>query len=303
MPPTIQTRTPAPGATGVAPTANVVVQFSEDMQPLSGATFFLRRSGTTEDVAATVSTVGATATLDPTSDLAFNQAYDVTVMGTVTDLALNPLGADATWSFTVAGPSFTDTTYADFSAALASTCEVGSHETGGDVLLPPTVGSGFDGTALPRGWAATPWTTGGAATVGGGLLTVDGVRADGGATLYSPGRVLEFVATFGAETFQAAGLANTLVEGQSWAFFGTGNTTNTLYARTSNGTQSNDFVIPGSWIGTPHRYRIEWDATEVRYYIDGALRLTSRSPSPPTCVPSSATSSRAAPRSPSTGSA
>ena len=32
-----------------------------------------------------------------------------------------------------------------------------------------------------------------------------------------------------------------------------------------------DNPIPGSWIGTPHRYRIEWSASSVRFLIDGTL--------------------------------
>ncbi len=104
-------------------------------------------------------------------------------------------------------PTFTDTTVSDFAAARTSTCAVGSWDGGGDVVLPPTVGSAFDGTALPDGWVATPWT-GGTGTVGGGVLTVDGARVDSGATLYPSGRSIEFVATFGTAAFQAAGWAS-----------------------------------------------------------------------------------------------
>ena len=38
----------------------------------------------------------------------------------------------------------------------------------GEVLLTPTVGSEFSGSACPSGWFATPWQSGGSATVGGG---------------------------------------------------------------------------------------------------------------------------------------
>ena len=79
------------------------MQFSEEVV-LSGATFFLRVAGTGDSVPATVTTAGATATLDPTAALAPVQAYEVTVKGTVTDLAGLPLGADAVWTFTTVTP-------------------------------------------------------------------------------------------------------------------------------------------------------------------------------------------------------
>ena len=45
----------------------------------------------------------------------------------------------------------------------------------------------------------------------------------------------------------------------------------TLYARTNTGGPSIDNAIPGSWIGSPHLYRIEWNAASVRFFIDGTL--------------------------------
>ena len=56
--------------------------------------------------------------------------------------------------------------------------------------------------------------------------------------------------------------------------FGTGSTTNTLYAQTNDGAGPIEVLIPGSWIGSPHRYRIERVASEVRFYIDGTLLHT-----------------------------
>ena len=60
-----------------------------------------------------------------------------------------------------------------------------------------------------------------------------------------------------------------------WAMFSTNNTTDSLFARTNtdpNSLASETLTqIPGNWIGTPHRYRIVWNAASVDYYIDGAL--------------------------------
>ena len=275
-PPTIVSRTPASGATGVPVGTTVVAQFSEvvNAATVTTSTFRIRAAGAPSDVAATVVPSGNIATLTPSSALSIGVTYTVTVSGTVADLSGNPLGSDVVWTFTTATPSFTDTTVANFSAASASTCVAGSYESGGDVILAPSFGSGFDGAALPTGWQSTPWT-GGAGTVSGGLLTVDGARVDSGAALYPVGRALEFVATFGAETYQNAGLGLDLAAGtESWAMFGTGSTTNALYAQTNDGAGAIDVLIPGSWIGSPHRYRVERDASEVRFYIDGTLLHT-----------------------------
>ena len=108
-PPTIQGRTPAPGATNVAANSPVVVQFSETMNPatLSTATFGLRVTGAPADLAATVTPVGATATLTPSSALTLGTEYTVTVLGTVADLAGNELGSPDSWTFTTVAPDVT----------------------------------------------------------------------------------------------------------------------------------------------------------------------------------------------------
>ena len=53
--------------------------------------------------------------------------------------------------------------------------------------------------------------------------------------------------------------------------FSTHNTGSGLYARTLNGGTASDVLIPGSWLNSPHRYRIDWLTSEVRFFIDGSL--------------------------------
>jgi len=53
-----------------------------------------------------------------------------------------------------------------------------------------------------------------------------------------------------------------------WAMFST-LSGGALYARTNNGTTSTNTLIPGSWLGAPHRFRIDWNASNVVYWIDG----------------------------------
>ncbi len=111
---------------------------------------------------------------------------------------------------------------------------------------------------------------GGSATVGGGVLTVDGALV-GTNAYYGPGHSLEFVATFGANTSQHGGFGTDL-NAEPWAIFSTGYPGGTtLRARTSNGSGSAslDTDLGGTYLGAPHRYRIDWTSTGVVYSIDG----------------------------------
>ena len=108
--PAIESRSPEKDARGVAPGKSVTVTFSEalDPQTVKGTSFFLTRQGATAAVPATVSYEAATnkATLDPSSELASDASYTVTVKGDsaagggVKDKAGNALAGDETWSFT-----------------------------------------------------------------------------------------------------------------------------------------------------------------------------------------------------------
>jgi hypothetical protein len=47
-----------------------------------------------------------------------------------------------------------------------------------------------------------------------------------------------------------------------------------LYARSVAPGQLFETPIPGSWFAAPHRFRIDWNATTVVYWIDGTQRVT-----------------------------
>ncbi len=276
-PPTITQRSPAPDATDVAVDTDVEVQFSEPMDPatIDGSSVRLRKQGAGSDVAASVSYAGNTATLDPDADLDPSTSYDVTVDGAVGDSNGNPLGADDSWSFTTAAQvlGFTDTTVADFGAGTPGAGTYVSETANGEVILKPAVGEEFSGSELPSGWSSHDWAgdgggPGGAAAVSGGSLHVDGAFAAPDAT-FGPGHSLEFVATFGATSFQHVGFGVDFNNVGLWAMFSTSNTTNQLYARTNFGGGESSIPIPGSFLGAPHRYRIDWTATGVTYFIDG----------------------------------
>ena len=177
-----------------------------------------------------------------------------------------PPSAPATFTRVRHNTVLIDTTVADFSAGSPSGASV-VQAADGEVILTPTAGAEFTGTSLPPGWSSIPWDTGGSSAVGSGRLTTDGARVSADVA-YPAGRSLEFVATFQPSAWQHVGFGVTFDE-TPWIMFST-YTGGALYARTNDGTQTTDTPLPGNWLGSPHRYRIDWTATNVIYSIDGA---------------------------------
>jgi Domain of unknown function (DUF4082)/Bacterial Ig-like domain/Glycosyl hydrolases family 16 len=275
-PPTVSAVAPASGATGVSAGTVVKATFSKAMDPMTiTTTTFQLRNAANALVAASVSYDGTTltATLTPSSALGGGTTYTATVKGGATgvkDLAGNALAADVSWSFTTVA-SFTDTTVADFSAGTLDVNTYIAQTINGEVLLAPSVGAEFFGTALPAGWTSTAWSTGGTASVANGVLTVDGARG-GTAALFGSGRSLEFVATFSGEANQHVGFGVDF-NNPPWAIFSTRNGGN-LSARTRVGSNNINTQLGSSWLGAPHRYRIDWNASSIVYSIDGTVVAT-----------------------------
>jgi len=105
--PTVISTVPTCGATSVALNSKVSATFSEAMDPLTitGTTFTVTGPGATA-VAGSVaySGTGNTATFTPTSNLAANTVFTITVTTGAKDLAGNPLAANFVCSFTT-GPA------------------------------------------------------------------------------------------------------------------------------------------------------------------------------------------------------
>ncbi len=140
-----------------------------------------------------------------------------------------------------------------------------------EVILKPAVVSDFSGASLPAGWSATAWQPGGSAAVSGGVLRVDGARANSDA-LRTYGSI-EFVATFGLFSgFQHAGLGITLNE-TPYAIFSTGNG-GRLWARTHDGTTETATLLNDAWLNSPHIFRIDWTPTSVTYSVDDVVVAT-----------------------------
>ncbi len=287
--PTITSHTPIDNATSVAVNSNVMVTFSEAMDPatITGTTFSLQADGAPGNVAASITYDDAsmTATLHPTTNLAYSTLYHMTVSGIVTDVSSNPLGSDQTWNFTTQAsppPSVTDTTAADFGLGTLNSCVADATIGDGAVRLPAGVEEDFSGTTLPAGWTSYDWpydSKTGVYSVSGGLLSVDGVRVNPDPAAYGPGSSLEFVATFATIPNQHIGFGsgsnlppNSVFDNTPpvWAIFSTGSTGSGLMARTWSDAGHTDFTIPGSWLGSPHLYRIDWTSTSATYFIDGS---------------------------------
>ncbi len=273
VPPVITTQSPAPNATNVSINTNVAVGFSEPMDPttITTASFRLRPAGGSSDLAATVTYANGVATLAPAAALNSSTQYQVTVAGTVTNTTGTALGSDVTLTFTtgIVTLTHTDTTVADFSAG-SGTCQAVAHYGDGEVILAAALDQEFN-SGFPADWSINPFT-GGTATVQGGLLFVDGADTASN-TAFGPGTSLEAVATFTADQFQHIGFVSDLNFDTPFAIFSTAGTTNTLFARTYPGNGNVDFPIPnpvsGTWIGSPHRFRIDWTVAGFTYSIDG----------------------------------
>jgi hypothetical protein len=144
-------------------------------------------------------------------------------------------------------------------------------EPGSVRLLPTGLSANFD--TLPAGWTATP-----GATVAGGSLTIDAARAESNTT-FTPGQVLEFRASFGADRFQHVGFVADFDTGP-WAVVSTGSGGGALFARTLGpGGDTGDQIDPAGFDPTePHVYRIAWTSTGVHFSVEGTPWETLQQP-------------------------
>src|SRR5262249_50467532 len=130
-------------------------------------------------------------------------------------------------------------------------------------------GTEFAGPGLPAGWISTALYTGGDMTFGQGGVQLQGTQITSTSPLYGVGHTLEFAATFSGAPQQSAGLLLAqFTNKQNGAPMG-------LYATTINGLVPVQTLIPGAnWFGAEHRFRIDWTATNVVYWVDGVKVAT-----------------------------
>ena len=200
--------------------------------------------------------------------------FITTAIAAVAAMAIGPASAMGTPG------SFTDDTVGDFNGGTPGTAT--SVIDPGVRLLKTAMNEQFEGTSLPGSLTATQWNgTTGAATVSGGNLVADGVRVHAhGTPTYSPDQVLEFRAAFTGGAFQHVGFGNILDDGP-WAIFSTGGVGGAdLFARTLATAGAMEDPVNVTSVRTAltnplfdatqlHTYRIEWFASQVKYYVDG----------------------------------
>jgi hypothetical protein len=168
--------------------------------------------------------------------------------------------------------TLTDTTDVDFAQGSADAGVYVARNADGELILAPQMGQEFNGSTIPAGWTSAEWVAGGGGAVGAGVLSVDGGRVSMN-NLLTPGRKLEFSATFGSAPFQHAGLAVTFNE-PIWAIFSTGSG-GQLYTRTNNGGFTViDTPLGSAWLNAPHVYGINWESDSVVFSIDGVTVAT-----------------------------
>lgn len=195
----------------------------------------------------------------------------------------SPASPDAPLSFaTAAEPEpacFEDLTFENFNSGEAGS---GAAITNEGVTLKPVLSEEFASLPPTDQWQSFPWSGGGSSVIASGQLVVNGARFNTqpeGTTL-SPGTSIEFVATFGASSFQHIGFgAGNNVDmynnTATWIMFSTGTSTSVLQARVNLNGAAENVNLPGNFNGTPHRYRIDWNPASILFYIDGTLVHTS----------------------------
>ena len=135
------------------------------------------------------------------------------------------------------------------------------------MTLGPALAADFSGSALPSGWSSSAWTGGGSAAVAGGSLVVNGARAitDNVVRAWTLARVRGHVRCIAVRPRRRR---------EPRLQLAVGNLQYQEHDEQSGRERTPARDIPGNWIGSPHRYRIEWTASEIRYYVDGALVAT-----------------------------
>lgn len=159
----------------------------------------------------------------------------------------------------------TDRERADFDAGVAGPGVYRARTAQGtELILSPTVAGEFTGDKLPPDWYVEPWKEGGSYELSERGVVLDGATA-GYFGLYGSERSLEFVATFQKRPHQHVGFG-TDFRSVPWITFST-KFGHSVYAR-SNFIIPEDVRLSPSLLGTPHRYRIDWNVLDIEFWVD-----------------------------------
>ncbi len=204
--PTVQSVTPASGASSVATGSKVTATFNEAMKAttISTTSFTLAR-GTTP-VAGSVALSGNTATFTPTSALTAGTGYTATLTTTVADAAGNTLAANYSWSFTTAAAADVTKPQVQSVTPLASATSVATSSK-----VTATFNEAMKATSISTA----------SFTLARGTTPVAGsVALSGNTATFTPSSALTagtgYTATLTTTVADAAG--NTLAANYSWSF-------------------------------------------------------------------------------------
>ena len=248
----------------------VTITFSEEINPstVDESSVFLTPFNSNTHIPAVVSSVGNVITLTPIDPLEVGRTFLFQVTGNVEDLAGNALNQVLLSTFTTGPNGVRDTTAAEFAAGMLGACYLSNIENG-EVTLAPLIGEEFSGAALPANWSQIPLNNG-AITISNDAISAEGAMAYYSNTTFTADHRLKFVGTFRSGQSQQVGLIGNTDFGGQWAVFSTKNTTDKLYAVTSDGQST---LLPGDFIGTKHTYEIIWTANAVYFYVDNSPTL------------------------------
>ncbi len=179
-----------------------------------------------------------------------------------------PLAPTAPLSFVVPPfPCVTDQFGGDFALGTTGSNTIVTLDGDGGIILKPLSVEEFSATSVPAGWSSGNFAGGGATTFGSGCIKVNGTHVYSN-TSYGPGTSIEFLASFTSGSFQNVGFSiDQNFSGGGWVTIGEGNPDGNIYARVSDGTAVS---LGSNLIGSMHRYRIKWNASNFEFYVDGS---------------------------------
>jgi PKD repeat protein len=147
----------------------------------------------------------------------------------------------------------------------------------------PPFDTHFNGTAPGGGWVTNSWDWAGggalSATTSGGVLTLGGGQLRSAQPFSGAG--VEGLVSFAAAPGQCFGMDTDAASaaGNYWALFGTGPSSNHLYARVNVAGDTQDVDL-GPLPAGFHDYQINPAPTGFAFYVDGGLQTTLAKPIP-----------------------
>jgi type IV pilus assembly protein PilY1 len=204
LPPTVNSTTPASGATGVSRTSRATATFSEDIKlsTLTSSTFYMKAGATSIPGFISYNASTFVATFTPTVTLAYSTIYTVTLTTGITDQAGLAMAANKVWSFTTMAPDTTPPTVTSVTPAADAT----------GVSLTPTLSAVFSEDINEATLTSASFTVGGVA----GTVAYNAASRTATFTPSAPlARETIYTATLSSAVTDVAGNALTP---KSWSF-------------------------------------------------------------------------------------